>query len=554
MNSVPPPLSDSSGKAWEESEHTRLLAWQRARDYFDAERMAAAREAILDIRQDVSVREALRRHPARDAFLSKDYLVRAYQLMVREGALAEDNALLAKLRMKPVRSQSGVATVTVLTAPHPCPGRCIFCPDDARMPKSYLVDEPGALRAGQHMFRPGNQVRSRLESLEAIGHPTGKIELLILGGTWDAYPPEYREEFVRRCFDALNGRESETLSEAQRWNETARRRNVGLVVETRPDAITPASLLAMRRLGVTKVQVGLQSLDDEILRRNARGHTVADSRRALRLLRAAGLKIHAHWMPNLLGATPESDREDFARLWSDLDLRPDELKIYPTILIRGTALYEHYESGAYHPYAHTALVELMAAIKPTIPPYCRVNRLARDIPAHHVAAGSTRSNLREDAQRLLEERGERCRCIRCREVRGRLLRREDLKLEEMSYEAGGAREVFLSFVTADDRLAGFLRLSLPGLGSPPLGWPDLENAAIIREVHIYGQMLPVGAGAEGASQHIGLGTELLTRAGTLACEAGFRRLAVISAVGTRPYYRDRGFTDGELYQIKDISA
>jgi elongator complex protein 3 len=443
--------------------------------------------------------------------------------------------------------------VSVLTRPYPCPGECIFCPDDSRMPKSYLADEPGALRAAQNAFDPFRQVASRLGSLESIGHPTDKVELLILGGTWSAYPPAYREEFVQRCLDALNGEVSETLTEAQRRNERATRRNVGLVVETRPDHISPSELLHMRTLGVTKVQLGVQSLDDRILALNCRGHTVQETRQAFRLLRAAGLKIQAHWMPNLLGATLPSDREDFVRMFADPDLRPDELKIYPTILVRNSALYAYYERGEYHPYGYEELLELIAAIKTEIPAYCRVNRLARDIPVHHVAAGNKRSNLREDVQRLMAGRGQRCGCIRCREVRGSRVVREDLHPEDLPYEAGGAKERFLSFVTSDGRLAGYLRLSLPGPQSPGLGWPDLEQAAIIRDVHIYGQTLPLGGSLEGAAQHLGLGTELLSTAEQIARDAGFSKLAVISAIGTRHYYRNRGFEDGELYLVKKLS-
>jgi elongator complex protein 3 len=420
------------------------------------------------------------------------------------------------------------------------------------MPKSYIADEPGALRAGQNEFDPFRQVSSRLESLEAVGHPTGKVELLILGGSWTAYPRAYREEFVRRCFDALNGMAESSLTAAQSLNETAVHRNVGLVLETRPDLITLEELRHMRLLGATKVQVGVQSLDDRILALNCRGHDTARTRGAFRLLRAAGFKIHAHWMPNLLGATPESDREDFRRLWSDPDLRPDELKIYPTILVRSSPLYAFFERGEYRPYTHAELVSLMADIKPEIPVYCRVNRLGRDIPVHHVAAGNRRSNLREDARAELTTRGRVCRCIRCREVRGRPVTRGDLNLEELSYPAGGAQEQFLSFVTTDDRLAGYLRLSLPGPESPHLGWPDLEDAAIVRDLHVYGRTLPLGASEAGAAQHAGLGAELLARAAELARAAGFARLAVISAVGTREYYRRRGFRDGELYQIQPL--
>jgi elongator complex protein 3 len=545
-------MSDFTSGDYTEEERRRLDSWKRARDYSDPERRAAARAILLEMAGGGELRPALHRHPARGTYLSKDFLITEYRAMTAAGELADDPALLERLRMKPVRTLSGVATVSVLTRPYPCPGGCVFCPDDTRMPKSYIADEPGALRAAQNAFDPCRQAASRLTSLESVGHPTEKVELLILGGTWSAYPPEYRERFVQRLLDALNGTDSSSLREAQRTNERAVRRNVGLVVETRPDSISPDELRHLRRLGVTKIQVGVQSLDERVLLLNRRGHTVADTRRAFRLMRAAGFKIQAHWMPNLLGATPNSDREDFARLFDDPDLRPDELKIYPTVLVKTSPLYAFYERGEYRPYTHEELLELMAAIKPMIPPYCRVNRLARDIPARHVAAGNKRSNLREEAQRLLAARGGRCRCIRCREVRGEKVAREDLQLEDLEFTAGGAQERFLSFVAPGDRLAGYLRLSLPDAGHPDLNWEDLKGTAIIRDLHIYGQTLPLGGSRDGAAQHTGLGGELLARAGEIARGAGFHRLAVISAIGTRDYYRGRGYTDGELYLVKKL--
>ncbi len=545
-------MSDFTTGDYTEEERARLDAWKRARDYSDPERRAAARAILLEVAGGSELRPALHRHPARGAYLSKDFLIAEYRAMTAAGELKADPALWERLRMKPVRTLSGVATVSVLTRPYPCPGECLFCPDDSRMPKSYIADEPGALRAAQNAFDPFRQAASRLGSLESVGHPTGKVELLILGGTWSAYPEAYREHFVLRLLDALNGEDSATLAEAQRKNERAARRCVGLVVETRPDTITSAELRGMRRLGVTKIQIGVQSLDDRILALNCRGQTAADARRAFRLMRAAGFKIQAHWMPNLLGATPQSDREDFARMFADPDLRPDELKIYPVILVKNSPLYAYYERGEYHPYADDDLLELIAAIKPQIPPYCRVNRLARDIPVHHVAAGNKRSNLREDAQRLLAARGERCRCIRCREVRGRKVERDALCLDEQGYETGGGKEWFLSFVSPDDKIAGYLRLSLPSGPHPDLIMPDLAGAAIVRDLHIYGQTLTIGESQDGAAQHLGLGSELLVRAEEITRGAGFGSLAVISAVGTRGYYRDRGFKDGELYQVKRL--
>jgi elongator complex protein 3 len=267
--------------------------------------------------------------------------------------------------MKPVRTLSGVTTVTVLTKPYPCPANCIFCPTDVRMPKSYLPDEPGARRGLEHDYDPFKQVNARIGALEAVGHPIDKIELLILGGTWSAYRRDYQQAFIQRCFDAMNGRESASLEEAQQVNENASSRNVGLVIETRPDEITPKELAWLRKLGVTKVQMGAQSLDDRILELNCRGHTVADTHQAVALLRAAGFKIVLHWMPNLLGATPDSDRADFPHLWQDLC--PDEIKIYPTQLLANAELYHYWQRGEYTPYTTPELLGLLADIKPTIP-------------------------------------------------------------------------------------------------------------------------------------------------------------------------------------------
>ena len=536
--------------------------WRKLRE-LTPEKLAAARLALDDVRRGLDVVRALRRHPLSDGgYPPKSALVAVYHSLVASGEMPPDPALLARIRMKPVRSLSGVTTVTVLTRPHPCPGECIFCPTDVRMPKSYLPDEPGAARAFQHGFDPAAQIASRLESYRAVGHPTDKVELLILGGSWTAYPRDYQEDYIHRCFDALNGRESPSLAAAQQINETAPSRNVGLVIETRPDHITPAALAWLRRLGVTKVQMGAQSLDDGLLALNRRGHTAADTLQAAALLRAAGFKIVLHWMPNLLGATPESDRADFARLWQGCC--PDEIKIYPTQLLQGTELYAAWERGEYAPYDTETLVSLIADLKPTIPRYCRVNRVIRDIPSHHVIAGNRRTSLRQDVLAEVARRGQHCQCVRCREVRGQAVAAADLRLVDEVYPAACAEEHFLQFVTLDDQLAGYLRLSLPGRGEPcaadlttrlaqvPAQMPDLAGAALIREVHVYGQALAVGAEAPGAAQHMGLGTALLAEARRLTAAAGFRRLAVIAAVGTRAYYTARGFERGENYLVMDI--
>lgn len=516
---------------------------------------------------------------ASGGYFSKIELVTGYRQLTAAGLLPFERHVLRRLQMKPVRTSSGVTPVTVLTEPAGCPGRCIFCPDAEGMPKSYLPNEPGARRAAQCGFDPYLQVRTRLETFQAMGHSADKVELLILGGTWSAYSRRYREWFVTRCLDALNEEPADaadhqvseadpdhlitlssphpvSLLQAQARNETAGHRNVGLVIETRPDWVTADEIVHLRRLGVTKVQLGVQSLDDRILALNQRGHDVATVRRAVGLLRAAGFKLHLHWMPNLYGATPESDRADFARLWSDPALRPDELKIYPCSIIAGTELYRLWQEGRYRPYTEEELISLVADCKATIPPYCRVNRVFRDIPADDIVAGVKSSNLRQLVHAHMAERGQVCRCIRCREVRGNTVGEGDLHLVVHSYETAGSQEHFLSYETAGGRLAGFLRLSLPQRDSPS-PWheeiweaiPEIARAAMIREVHVYGPALAIGAESAGEAQHLGLGRRLIAEAKARAAAAGFERLAVISAIGTRRYYERLGFGRGELYMI-----
>lgn len=525
--------------------------WFKSQQY-TPEMLEQACLVLEEIRRGGNMQKALRRYPnPQGGYLAKHVLVAAYRQMIETGEWLPDPAVLERIRMKPIRTLSGVTTVTVLTKPYPCPGKCIFCPTDVRMPKSYLPDEPGARRGLEHDFDPYGQVSSRLQALEAVGHPTDKVELLILGGSWCAYRRDYHEWYLKRCFDALNGVDASGLAEAQARNETAARRNVGIVIETRPLDINPEELKWLRRLGVTKVQMGAQSLDDRILAANLRGHSVADTQGAVALLRAAGFKIVLHWMPNLLGASLDSDRVDFTRLW--VDLCPDEIKIYPTQLLANSDLYAYWQRGEYIPYTTEELIGLIADIKPTIPRYCRVNRVVRDIPSVNVVEGNKRTSLRLDVQMELKRRGTHCQCIRCREVRKQTIQVNTLQLDDQVYQAGGAEEHFLSFVAPGDCLAGFLRLSLPGKASPVTGIDDLEEAAIIREVHVFGQSLAVGAEQVGAAQHAGLGTELLGHAEAIAKSRGFERLAVISAVGTRLYYLERGFERGEFYLVKSLN-
>lgn len=551
-------------------------AWQQRRAAFDPAAYAGELYAIFQAIQQMpesewtgaqSLRNILVHHPKDGkGFYSKANLVAGYHHLVAEGDIDPDPLIMKRIRMKPMRTQSGVAPVTVLTAPAGCPGKCIFCPDDWRMPKSYIFDEPGAQRAERDGFDPFRQTLGRIRAFENIGHDAGKVELLILGGTWSAYSRDYREWFVQRCFDAMNAAgdpalsESASLAEAQARNVNASHRNVGLVIETRPDWVTPDEIRHLRKLGVTKVQIGVQSLDDTILAANQRGHDVASVRQALGLLRTAGFKLHLHWMPNLYGATPASDRADFARFFDDPAIRPDEMKIYPCSLIAGTELYERWEAGDYHPYELGELVDLLADVKPGIPPYTRVNRLFRDIPAHHIRAGVTAGNLREIVHEELVRRGQRCGCIRCREVKRRRVAAHEVDLRDHAYTTDLTQEHFLHFVTNEHHvepglIAGFLRLSLPhrsDAGSRAF-LDELQGSALIREVHIYGPALGIGTESDGPAQHRGLGTQLIDAAKGISRAAGFHRISVIAATGTRAYYAERGFEQGELYMNGALS-
>ena len=472
----------------------------------------------------------IRKHPAHDGKLLKKWVIsKTYLSLCQKGMLELNPTLLRVLQVKKIRSLSGVTPVTVLTKPFPCPGRCIFCPTDVRMPKSYLADEPGAMRAFRAEFDPYTQVKGRIDTLYANGHPVDKIELLILGGTWSSYPKNYQSEFIQRCFDAMNNQTSDSLTHAQELNEKAQHRNVGLVVETRPDHVTYRELVWMRTLGATKVQMGLQSMDDEVLALNHRGHTVAQSAQALRRLRRAGFKLVLHWMPNLLGSTPEKDLADFKRIWSHLDIQPDELKIYPCSLLENAELYQYWQEGKWQAYSDDELIHLTAECKKLIPPYCRVNRVFRDIHPHHIVTGMNRLNFRQMVLAHMQKNQSSCQCIRCREIKdlseyvtldvvveewpqmhpladpsaylisqphrfstqpkqaeqaeqaenivqvtqeniedpnNELAKETTLYLYQYPYQTNISQEIFLSFETQTGKLAGFLRLSLPDTQHP----------------------------------------------------------------------------------------
>lgn len=533
-----------------------------------------------------------------------------------------EERLLGVLKTKPRRTASGVATITVITKPWPCGSNCLYCPNDLRMPKSYIYDEPACRRAERNFFDPYLQVASRLFTLEQMGHVTDKIELIVLGGTWTDYPAEYRRWFVCELFRALNDSDEVRRDEVQRlrrayedagvscdddelaqqvvaqqelvdagratyndawpklygpqtaawpcvasWqhaemgevleqhvlNEDGAHRVVGLVVETRPETLDIPLLTELRQLGCTKVQIGVQTLDPQIMNLNHRPTTIGQIERAFALLRAFGFKIHAHFMANLNGATPQSDIDGYRRFVSDAPYQPDEIKLYPCALIGGTGLARLYEQGGWRPYTEDELLEVLVADTLATPPYVRISRMIRDFSADDILAGVKKTNFRQMVERALDDRRSEVEEIRFREIGCAHVDASGLRLDEYRYDTTFTDERFLQWIDGKNHIAGFLRLSLP---KPEMlaSLPDLPvplGQAMIREVHVYGKVTAIDH-AGSSAQHIGLGKQLIERACDVARSEGFSSVNVISAVGTRNYYRARGFADNGLYQTRKL--
>ncbi len=452
---------------------------------------------------------------------------------------------------KLTRTISGVTPVAVMTRPMGCPGECVYCPTFASVPQSYTPESSAVLRGTALDFNSARQVELRLNILAAMGHPLDKIELIIMGGTFLASPVEYQYEFIKGCYDALNSRPSETLEEAQRINETTQRRCVGLCVETRPDWCGEAEIERMLNFGTTRVELGVQTLDDEVYRLVKRGHTVSDVVEATRRLKNAGLKVHYHWMPGLPGITPEKDLELAGQLFDDDMFRPDGLKLYPTMVVNGTELEEWWRQGKYRPYPSDVMVGLILDIKKKVPGYVRISRVLRDIPARFIVAG-LKNSLRESVQKRLAEEKNGCRCIRCREYGRRLQQGHKIgepQLKRYDYEASGGREVFLSFEDDEGTLFGLLRLRLQDC--PPSRLEELGKVALVRELHIYGPEVSLGKRRKAAAQHRGLGRELLKEAERVALEEfGDRSIAALSGIGAREYYAGLGYHLQNGYMVK----
>ncbi len=448
------------------------------------------------------------------------------------------------------RTISGVTPVAVMTQPLKCPGQCVFCPTYQDTPQSYTPESPAVLRAIKCGFDAVKQIKLRIRALSEMGHPTDKIELIVMGGTFLAYPQDYQYQFIKDCLDALNGQESATLEEAKRLNQTAKHRCTGLCIETRPDWCGEEEIERMLRFGTTRVELGVQILDDEIYRLVRRGHQVEDVVQATARLRQRGFKVHYHWMPGLPGSTPEHDLELSRKLFDDERFRPDGLKLYPTMVVEGTELERWYQQNRYQPYDVNTMVNLMVDIKSIVPKYVRISRVLRDIPAKFITAGC-KGSLRGVIKQQMKQRDIECQCIRCREYGHRA--RDgweigDPQMVRMDYDASGGKEVFLSFEDEAQTLFGLLRMRIP---SPP---EAIGNSAVIRELHVYGPEVPLSEQKDEAAQHKGLGKALLREAERIAVEE-FKvpKMVILSGVGARDYYRTEfGYSLEGDYMVRDL--
>ncbi len=579
-------------------------------------------QEALKLRVDTAEKlNAIKRHVLRSAKGTKKIpntavLLQAYHKLLKENKIKRSEQLEKVLTKRAVRTLSGVSIITVLTKPFPCPGECIYCPNEKTMPKSYLADEPAAARALALHFDPYEQVARRVSALEANGHPTDKIELIVKGGTWNAHPLEYQYWFILRCFMACdflphtsilsslrkqgsNAPQKEkkipafagmTTSElkkqlikTQQRNERAPHRIVGLTLETRPDHINEQNILIMRELGCTRIELGVQTIDNKILKLIKRGHDAKEIARATALLKNYGFKVDYHLMPQLPGSTPKKDLRMLEEIFSNSEYRPDMIKIYPCTVVDNSELYEWLKAKKYKPYSDRNLIEVIKKFKAQIPRYVRVSRVIRDIPAHHIKAGNTMTNLRQVIQAEMAKEGLKCKCLRCREV-GHIqtnfqlpISNFQLRLYIEKYKASGGTEYFLSFENPKRQVVyAFCRLRVNTPVIPPYLVGGIQKnktldsrfsqrdpfgtqndnlyPAYIRELHVYGQSLSIGAQNKKASQHQGLGKKLIIEAEKICRKNKIKTVAVISGVGVRDYYRHLGYGLQNTYMIKTIAT
>jgi elongator complex protein 3 len=476
-------------------------------------------------------------------------------------ALEEDfrEKVSQELAIKKTRSASGVVVVAAMTAPLPCPhkeGPCIYCPGGPKFgtPQSYTGYEPAAMRAIQHNFKPKEQVEARLRQLEQMGHSTKKVELIIMGGTFPSFPVKYQEFFIKGCLDAINDAPSSSLEEAISIAEKAKRRNVALTIETRPDYCKEEHVDLMLSYGTTRVEIGVQSIYEDVLKFVNRGHTVKESINAIRIAKDAGLKVVIHIMPGLPLSSFSRDIEMFKTIFEDQAFKPDMIKIYPTLVVEGTKLYELYKKGEYRALTDEEAAEIVAKAFELSPRWVRFMRVQRDIPSTKIVAGPRHGNLRELALKKLIESGRNTKEMRFREAGLRnFFEATEIKLMRTDYEASLGHEVFLEYVDEKtDILFGYLRLRIP---SEFAHRPEVKSSksAIVRELKVVGRSTPFGKVYSKSWQHRGLGASLLKEAERIALEEfDVRKVLVTSAIGTREYYYKLGYSKDGVYVSREL--
>lgn len=472
--------------------------------------------------------------------------------------------LLPRLKAKPVRTASGIAVVAVMCKPHRCPhiamtgNICVYCPggpdsDFEYSTQSYTGYEPTSMRAIRARYNPYEQSRGRLDQLSSLGHNVDKVEYIVMGGTFMSLSEDYRDYFIRNLHDALTGHTSENVEEAVKFGEQSKTKCVGITIETRPDYCLKPHISQMLKYGCTRLEIGVQSVYEDVARDTNRGHTVRAVTESFELAKDSGYKVVAHMMPNLPNVDMERDIQQFVEYFENPAFRSDGLKIYPTLVIRGTGLYELWKTKRYVNYSPDALVDLVARILALVPPWTRVYRVQRDIPMPLVTAGVEHGNLRELALRRMKDLGTECRDVRTREVGiqdiHNKIQPNEVELIRREYVANNGWETFLSYEDPkQDILIGLLRLRKCGESTFR---PELIGQSVVRELHVYGSVVPIHSRDPVKFQHQGFGTLLMEEAERIAKEEhGSTKLSVISGVGTRNYYRKLGYELDGPYMSK----
>ena len=461
------------------------------------------------------------------------------------------------LLTKPVKSASGVAVVAIMPKPFACPhGRCSYCPGgiEFNTPNSYTGKEPITISAIENQYDPKIQISKKIQQLVSFGHDSTKLELVLVGGTFLFMPKDYQENFIKSSYDALNGFESPNLETAKKSNETAKNRNVGFTIETKPDYCKEEHVDMMLDYGATRIEVGVQCLQDRVYKIVNRGHDLNDVVDSFQIAKDAGYKIVAHMMPGLPTMSPTDDIKDFQTLFEDLRFKPDMLKIYPSLILKDTPLYDEYQDGKYTPYSDDEMLNVLTEVKKMVPRWMRIMRVQREITPMEIVAGPKMGNLRQIVHKNLEKQGFSCKCIRCREA-GLAKKKdldEELVLERINYDASEGNEVFLSYNDSDDLTYGFLRLRKP---SQKAHRKEItHDVAIVRELHVFGKAIEIGSHEKDSFQHLGLGRKLMKAAEEIAKdEFAAKKLLVISAVGTREYYQKLGYQIYGPYMAKELS-